>query len=554
MRMEHWSTWSCSLGCPGAFQTPADLRDHNKGNHQKIALMESLTELEASSAQLDSAKVAKQCPLCRDFEITTLKQYESHVGRHLELLALFALPKALESEEPAGKDDGQDDSHSVHGPIVASNASTSTTELSERADSTKNALDNFRLRMFKSMDRQRSKQQEESERLNKMERLAHEIELERAQKPGDTGYTPNPEYTRRSRFTSELDLERALEESQTVEAEKKERQLRPEKERYDAPHQDHATVFQRQVVDPLRHELERLEPPTMGRVEPEAPFPASGSDRERSHIYINGERVAEVSGKLSGRERRNSQRVVIVEPSPRPERPGLRTPPRYATPAIAEPAGLRTRSRYETPVIVEPPGLRTPPGYETPVIIEPTGLRTRPRYETPARNPSHSSSRYIYEPRLAHQSRDYYEPRSDVRVLVGDSHHPRRESSYRQVPNTYQPHQESTSQQSDGISDEESRIRKLEHELRKAKEAARARQQSEIDRANENIAGRPAVPVAPNSPSYRRGSISIRKSADALVDDAQKESDAEIEAQRARLVARMTPQRKRSAEDGKRWY
>ncbi|KAH8677772.1 hypothetical protein BX600DRAFT_136927 [Xylariales sp. PMI_506] len=52
-----------------------------------------------------------------------------------------------------------------------------------------------------------------------------------AQKPG-LAETPKPESTRRSRYASERDLERVLEESRRVEDEKRERQLRAEKERY----------------------------------------------------------------------------------------------------------------------------------------------------------------------------------------------------------------------------------------------------------------------------------------------------------------------------------
>jgi hypothetical protein len=51
-------------------------------------------------------------------------------------------------------------------------------------------------------------------------------------KPGYVGDTPKPESTRRSRYASERDLERVLEESRRVEDEKRERQLRAEKEKY----------------------------------------------------------------------------------------------------------------------------------------------------------------------------------------------------------------------------------------------------------------------------------------------------------------------------------
>lgn len=244
-----------------------------------------------------------------------------------------------------------------------------------------------------------------------------------------------------------------------------------------------------------------------------ASFPGSGSDNERPHIYVNGERVVDMSGKSSHRERRNSKRVVIVEPA---------------------------------------------------------GLRTPPRYETPIGSPSRSSPTYVSEPRLAPRSRDYYEPRSEVRVHGGDSHQPHRAPFYRHVPNSSRPRRESTYQQRAGFLDEDSKVHKLERDLRKAKEAREAARQvqSEIDRANESIAKRPAVPVAPKPPRYRRGSVSITQTADVLVEplrqvhihdpmydaqqgrwqrDKQRAVEEEEEAQRERLRARMTPQHRRSS-------
>lgn len=100
-------------------------------------------------------------------------------------------------------------------------------------------------------------------------------------------------------------------------------------------------------------------------------------------------------------------------------------------------------------------------------------------------------------------------------------------------------------------------------------EMRRQKLQSEIDKQNEKIASRPAVPPAPQViPRYRRPSVSVRQPVDELADAiqhlrvSQKEVEAveaaerrrakrlqeqrerdEEEAQRRRLMARMTPQR-----------
>ncbi|KAI0127408.1 hypothetical protein BJ170DRAFT_595278 [Xylariales sp. AK1849] len=254
-------------------------------------------------------------------------------------------------------------------------------------------------------------------------------------------------------------------------------------------------------------------------------FPYSGSEAERSHkrrsgIYVNGAKVFDVSREPSRRERRNSNHVVIVEP--------------------------------------------------------PASPRTPPRYDSPLASPSNSPA-YTYDPRPrlypAHT-------RPEVRVEVND-HRPRRKSHsyYTHVP---KPRRDSLSYNSGSVSEEEIRFLRARQELKKAqeakeakdateaKEAARRRQkQAEIARANEDIANRPAVPTAPQalSPRYRRGSVSVRQTGDALADamrnvriqetaaaDAEKErrrrekraqelrKQEEDEAQRQRLLARMAPQ------------
>ncbi|KAK8091607.1 hypothetical protein PG997_001968 [Apiospora hydei] len=92
-------------------------------------------------------------------------------------------------------------------------------------------------------------------------------------------------------------------------------------------------------------------------------------------------------------------------------------------------------------------------------------------------------------------------------------------------------------------SSEGERLAKLEREMAKTKEALRRQQvKSKIERQNEAIASRPAVPPAPKP--YRRGSVSVRPPVDQL-SDAMKhvrignQTAAELERERRRTERRV---------------
>jgi hypothetical protein len=59
----------------------------------------------------DLALANGNCPLCWEYEIVSSLQYQSHVGQHLEQLALFALPGAKAAEEQI-EEEVDDISHS----------------------------------------------------------------------------------------------------------------------------------------------------------------------------------------------------------------------------------------------------------------------------------------------------------------------------------------------------------------------------------------------------------------------------------------------------------
>lgn len=70
-------------------------------------------EVDAGSRD-DLTKANGKCPLCREYDIVSSHQYRSHVGHHLEQLALFVLPGAEEVEEQIEEEEtglSQSESH-----------------------------------------------------------------------------------------------------------------------------------------------------------------------------------------------------------------------------------------------------------------------------------------------------------------------------------------------------------------------------------------------------------------------------------------------------------
>ncbi|KAI7775495.1 hypothetical protein LA080_006738 [Diaporthe eres] len=92
---EHWRTWTCTLGCADRFTTSSLFSEHMSQKHGSAT---TSLEMDAGSRD-DLTKANGKCPLCWEYEIVSSHQYRSHVGHHLEQLALFVLPGAEEIEE-----------------------------------------------------------------------------------------------------------------------------------------------------------------------------------------------------------------------------------------------------------------------------------------------------------------------------------------------------------------------------------------------------------------------------------------------------------------------
>ncbi|KAK7588430.1 hypothetical protein V3481_007455 [Fusarium oxysporum f. sp. vasinfectum] len=78
------------------FPSAVELGDPVRHHYLPNAIDEHLSTVVARGEVSVSSDVTKECPLCRQ-AISGLKSYVKHTGRHLEQLALFALP-SIEDE------------------------------------------------------------------------------------------------------------------------------------------------------------------------------------------------------------------------------------------------------------------------------------------------------------------------------------------------------------------------------------------------------------------------------------------------------------------------
>lgn len=99
----HWRTWSCPFKCEGSFPFASELRRHLSVHHMPGVPEEQLNAATTLGEKPAANDTATACPVCLHTVVGS-KQYIKHVGRHLEQLALFALP-SIEAEDDSDEDE-----------------------------------------------------------------------------------------------------------------------------------------------------------------------------------------------------------------------------------------------------------------------------------------------------------------------------------------------------------------------------------------------------------------------------------------------------------------
>ncbi|KAK3319067.1 hypothetical protein B0H66DRAFT_255789 [Apodospora peruviana] len=110
----HWKRYVCPGGCDKTFRSASQCKEHLGKFHRNAIPPNQLDAMISLSARPMDVTDGMSCPLCQE-PLASLKQYQRHVGRHQEQLALFALP-AIDSEDVEEDKDGHDNtSRSDHG-------------------------------------------------------------------------------------------------------------------------------------------------------------------------------------------------------------------------------------------------------------------------------------------------------------------------------------------------------------------------------------------------------------------------------------------------------
>ncbi|KAL2063264.1 hypothetical protein VTL71DRAFT_5069 [Oculimacula yallundae] len=121
---KHRREWVCQFcQCP-PFKSSSAIRNHLLAKHSSIVTKEDLPEIITLSEEPVNRSTVADCHLCDDWANTfdgsqhgDLQKLRKHLGRHLQQLALFALPRA-EIDEDDSAEDGEiedDPSHNSKG-------------------------------------------------------------------------------------------------------------------------------------------------------------------------------------------------------------------------------------------------------------------------------------------------------------------------------------------------------------------------------------------------------------------------------------------------------
>lgn len=99
---DHWRQWRCIFCSREGVGSEADLKDHLRDDHQfGPDALEKVVERPNDGQKPFSAPI--NCPLC-DAVLVSARQYQSHVGEHLEEIALLD-PGVKREDHAAGEDD-----------------------------------------------------------------------------------------------------------------------------------------------------------------------------------------------------------------------------------------------------------------------------------------------------------------------------------------------------------------------------------------------------------------------------------------------------------------
>ncbi|KAI0478146.1 hypothetical protein F4859DRAFT_521001 [Xylaria cf. heliscus] len=141
MEEMHWRLWRCFCGHQETFQHAEEFQCHlRKAHPNDPTLQQQQATFEQICSQVDLSKAIGPCPLCAEVHISSAAQYYSHIGHHLEQLALFALPQIGNENDEEGSQKDSTEQKDVHqeshfsNSITASSKSGDGSQTEERTD------------------------------------------------------------------------------------------------------------------------------------------------------------------------------------------------------------------------------------------------------------------------------------------------------------------------------------------------------------------------------------------------------------------------------------
>jgi len=96
--LAHRKEWYCNANCQEPFKLQTDFENHMRHSHPESFSEHQLPALVDMCQRMPDENAEVQCSLCTE-NIVSINQLGRHVARHLEELALFALPRNNEEDD-----------------------------------------------------------------------------------------------------------------------------------------------------------------------------------------------------------------------------------------------------------------------------------------------------------------------------------------------------------------------------------------------------------------------------------------------------------------------
>lgn len=131
----HWKSYICPRSCGEAFTSRFKCVEHVQKSHPDSIPAHQLEAVINLSSEPIQIEHGTSCPICHE-SLDSMKEYQHHVGRHQEQVAIFALP----TTQPREDNDGIADEHRHAGKreignIKSGYASTYTAKDNTRSES-----------------------------------------------------------------------------------------------------------------------------------------------------------------------------------------------------------------------------------------------------------------------------------------------------------------------------------------------------------------------------------------------------------------------------------